>query len=41
LLENLNLEELAKDKVYEFLFIVAPLPLTSGVGSPVNPLAIA
>jgi kynurenine formamidase len=41
LLENLNLEELAKDKVYEFLFIVAPLSLTSGVGSPVNPLAIA
>jgi kynurenine formamidase len=41
LLENLNLEELAKDKVCEFLFIVAPLPLTSGVGSPVNPLTIA
>ena len=41
LLENLNLEELARDKVYEFLFIVAPLLLTSGAGSPVNPLAIA
>jgi kynurenine formamidase len=41
LLENLNLEELARDKVYQFLFIVAPLSLTSGVGSPVNPLAIA
>ncbi len=41
LLENLNLEELAKDKVYEFLLIVAPLALTSGAGSPVNPLAIA
>lgn len=41
LLENLNLEKLAEDRVYEFLFMVAPLPLTSGVGSPVNPLAIA
>jgi kynurenine formamidase len=40
LLENLNLEQLATDRVYEFLFIVTPLPLTSGVGSPVNPLAI-
>jgi kynurenine formamidase len=41
LLENLNLEELARDEVYQFLFVVAPLSLTSGVGSPVNPLAIA
>ena len=41
LLENLNLEELARDKVYHFLFVVAPLTLTTGVGSPVNPLAIA
>jgi kynurenine formamidase len=40
LLENLTLEQLALDSVYEFLFIVTPLPLTSGVGSPVNPLAI-
>lgn len=41
LIENLNLEKLARDKVYQFLFVVAPLTLTSGVGSPVNPIAIA
>lgn len=41
LMENLNLEQLATDRVYEFLFAVAPLPLTSAVGSPINPLAIS
>jgi len=40
LLENLNLELLAADDAQEFLFAVAPLPMTGGVGSPVNPLAI-
>ncbi len=40
LLENLKLQLLADDKQYEFLFVAAPLPLTSAVGSPINPLAI-
>ena len=40
LIEFLNLEELAKDKVYEFLFVAAPLRISGGVGSPINPLAI-
>jgi kynurenine formamidase len=40
LLENLKLQPLADDKQYEFLFVAAPLPLTSAVGSPINPLAI-
>ena len=40
ILENLDLEELARDKVYEFLFIGAPLRLTHATGSPWNPLAI-
>ena len=40
LLENLKLEQLVADRAYEFLFVVAPLPLTTGVGSPVNPLAL-
>jgi len=30
----------ARDKVYEFLFVAPPLPITGAVGSPVNPLAI-
>ncbi len=40
LLESMDLEELARDKVYQFLFIGAPLRLTHASGSPWNPLAI-
>jgi kynurenine formamidase len=39
-LENLDLEELARDKVYEFAFIYAPLPLKGASGSPGNPIAV-
>ena len=38
-IENLDLEELAKDKVYEFAFIFAPLRLKGATGSPGNPIA--
>lgn len=41
LVEYLNLEALAADRVYESLIVIAPLPLTGGIGSPVNPIAIA
>lgn len=41
LLENLKLQPLANDHVYEFFLVAAPLPLTTGVGSPINPIAIA
>jgi kynurenine formamidase len=40
LLENLDLSELAKEKVYEFAFSFAPLKLKGATGSPGNPLAI-
>lgn len=40
LLELLDLEALAADKVYEFMFCVAPLNITRGLGSPVTPLAV-
>jgi kynurenine formamidase len=33
-------DDCAADGIYEFLFTGAPLPITGGVGSPVNPLAI-
>jgi len=33
-------EDCARDRVYEFLFVAPPLPITGAVGSPVNPLAI-
>jgi kynurenine formamidase len=39
-IENLDLEELAKDKVYEFAFIFAPLRLKGATGSPGNPIAV-
>jgi kynurenine formamidase len=41
LIELLMLEDLAAAGVSEFLFIAAPLRITRGVGSPLNPLAIA
>jgi len=40
IIECLWLEELAKDRIYEFLFLAAPLRLTGGTGSPVGPLAL-
>jgi kynurenine formamidase len=40
-LENLYLEELAQQKVYEFLLIVTPLRLQGATGSWVHPIAIA
>jgi kynurenine formamidase len=39
-LENLNLEELAADKAYEFAFVFAPLKLKGASGSPGNPIAV-
>ena len=40
IIEIMNLDELAKDQAYEFLFLVAPLLLRGGIGVPVNPIAI-
>lgn len=40
IIEVLNLEELAKQRVYEFLFVAAPLKIQGGTGSPIRPLAI-
>lgn len=40
IMEMLNLEELAADRIYEFLFIAAPLKIRGGTGSPIRPLAI-
>lgn len=40
IMEMLNLEELAREKVYCFLFIVIPLKIKGGTGSPIRPIAI-
>lgn len=41
IIEVMALEELARDGVREFLFILAPLRLVGATGSPVRPLAVA
>ena len=39
-LENLDLSELARDQVYEFAFMFAPVKFKGATGSPGNPIAI-
>ena len=39
IIEVLNLEELARDGVYEFGFVAAPLKIRGATGAPVRPLA--
>ena len=40
IIDNMKLDEVCSNRVYEFLFICAPLALSGGTGSPVSPLAI-
>lgn len=40
IIEALDLEELARDRVWEFAFIAAPLKIRGGTGSPIRPLAL-
>lgn len=40
IIEAMALEELAKDGVHEFVFVMAPLPIFGATGSPVRPLAV-
>jgi kynurenine formamidase len=39
IIENLDLEELARDKRREFHFVGAPLKIEGGTGAPIRPLA--
>jgi kynurenine formamidase len=39
-LENLDLSELAAERVYEFAFIFAPMKLVGATGAPGNPIAV-
>ena len=39
-IENLNLEDLSRDKAYEFAFVVQPLKIKGASGSTVAPIAI-
>jgi kynurenine formamidase len=40
LIEHLYLAELARDCIYKFLFMAAPLKVTGAAGSPINPVAV-
>jgi kynurenine formamidase len=39
-MESLDLEELARDRVYEFLFVTLPVKIRGATGSMVDPLAV-
>lgn len=41
IIENLFLEDLARDRRYEFLFVCLPLKMRGATGSPVRPVALA
>jgi kynurenine formamidase len=41
IIENLNLEELSRDRCYEFTIITLPLKIRGATGSPVRPIAVA
>jgi kynurenine formamidase len=41
IVECLNLEQLARERVYEFVFVAAPLKIRGGTGSPIRPIAVA
>lgn len=40
IMENLNLEALARDRRYEFAFLATPLKFVGATGSPIRPLAL-
>lgn len=39
-MESIYLEDIARDQVHEFFFIVAPLKIASATGSMIDPLAV-
>jgi kynurenine formamidase len=40
IMENLRLDELAQDKIYEFMFCALPLRIQGGTGSPIRAIAL-
>jgi kynurenine formamidase len=39
IIEHLNLEEASKEGLTEFVFVMAPLRIVGGTGSPIRPFA--
>lgn len=40
IMENLFLEDLARDQIFEFLFVCLPLKMNGATGSPIRPIAV-
>jgi kynurenine formamidase len=40
IMESLYLEELARDGVYEFLFVALPIKIRGATGSMIDPIAV-
>lgn len=40
IIENVNMEEISRDRVYEFLFMGLPLKFKGATGSPLRPIAV-
>ncbi len=41
IIEAMNLDQIAEEKIYEFLFFASPLKIRGGSASPVRPVAVA
>jgi kynurenine formamidase len=41
IIEALDLEELSRNRIFEFAFVAAPLKIRGGTGSPIRPIALA
>jgi kynurenine formamidase len=41
IIEGMNLSSLAEARVFEFLFVVAPVKVVGATGMPVRPFAVA
>jgi kynurenine formamidase len=40
IMENMRLDQLAQDEIYEFMFCALPLPIKGGTGSPIRAIAL-
>ncbi len=40
IIEALNLDRLARERIYEFIFVASPLRIRGGTGSPIRPVAL-
>jgi kynurenine formamidase len=41
IIEALDLEQLSRERIYQFVFVAAPLKIRGGTGAPIRPIALA